>query len=111
LRFQLKHFKVGILNHPKLQKLFFIVELYRGLIEVGKSNTYYLIDRLIHLILTLPVSTSTTERAFLVMKIVKTRLCNKMKDEFLGDNLLVYIEKEIIKSFDSDLILDDFVYL
>jgi hypothetical protein len=34
-----------------------------------------------------------------------------MKDEFLGDNLLVYIEREIVKSFDSDLILDNFILL
>jgi hypothetical protein len=45
------------------------------------------------------------------MKIVKTRLRNKMDDEFLADNLVVYIEREISKSFNSDLILDDFVSL
>jgi hypothetical protein len=65
----------------------------------------------IRLILTLPVSTTTTERAFSAMKIVKTRLRNKMDDEFLADNLVVYIEREISKSFNSDLILDDFVSL
>jgi hypothetical protein len=88
-----------------------IVELCRGLTETGKSDTYYLIDRLIRLVLTLPVSTATTERAFSAMKIVKIRLRNKMEDEFLADNLLVYIEKEISESFSSDLILDDFVSL
>jgi len=76
-----------------------------------KIRVYYLIDRLIRLILTLPVSTATTERAFSAMKIVKTRLRNKMEDEFLADNLVVYIEKEISGSFNSDLILDDFVSL
>jgi hypothetical protein len=34
-----------------------------------------------------------------------------MEDEFLANNLVVYIEKEIAKSFDSDLILNDFVSL
>jgi hypothetical protein len=34
-----------------------------------------------------------------------------MKDEFLRDNLLVYIEREIAESFDSDLILNNFVFL
>ncbi|XP_059446513.1 uncharacterized protein LOC132178069 [Corylus avellana] len=47
LRFQLKHFEVDMLNHPKLQKLSSIAELCRGLIEAGKSDTYYLIDRLV----------------------------------------------------------------
>jgi hypothetical protein len=33
-----------------------------------------------------------------------------MKDEFLRDNLLVYIEREMTESFDSDLILNNFVF-
>jgi hypothetical protein len=45
------------------------------------------------------VSTGTTKRAFLAIKIVKTRLCNKMEDKFLENNLIVYIEREISESF------------
>jgi len=57
------------------------------------------------------VSTATTERAFSAMKVIKTRLRNKMDDEFLANSLVVYIEREISESFNSDLILDDFVSL
>ena len=57
------------------------------------------------------MSTATTEQAFLARKIVKTRLRNKMENKFLGDNILIYIERKIVRSFDSDLILDDFVSL
>jgi hypothetical protein len=111
LRFQLMHFKLDVLNHQKLKNLSSIAELCQGLIETGKSETYYLIDRLIRLVLTLPVSTATTERAFSAMKVVKTRLRNKMEDEFLANNLVIYIEKEIFESVSSDVILDDFVSL
>jgi hypothetical protein len=45
------------------------------------------------------------------MKIVKTRLRNKMEDDFLANSLVIYIEREIVESFDLDLILDDFVLL
>jgi hypothetical protein len=100
-----------MLNHPKLQRLSSIAELCRGLAETGKSDTYYLIDRLIRLVLTLSVSTEITERVFSVMKIIKIRLRNKMEDEFLANNLLVYIERENSESFSSDLILDDFASL
>ena len=31
-----------------------------------------------------------------------------MEDEFLSDNLVVYIEKEIAENFTTDSILDDF---
>jgi hypothetical protein len=72
------------------------------LIETRKSKIYYLIDRLICLVLTLPMSTVTIERAFSAMKIVKTRLRNKMENEFLANNLVVYIEREISESFNSD---------
>jgi hypothetical protein len=81
------------------------------LAKTEKSKIYYLIDRLICLILTLPVSTTTTERAFLAMKIVKTQLRNKMEDGFLGNSLVLYIEREITEIFDSDSILDDFILL
>ena len=73
-----------------------------------KSQVYPLIDRLIRLVLTLPVSTATSERAFSAMKIVKTRLRNKMEDEFLSDNLAIYSEREIAENFTTDSILDDF---
>ena len=53
------------------------------------------------------MSIATGERAFLAMKIVKIRLRNKMEDEFLSDNLVVYIEREIAENFTTDSILDD----
>jgi hypothetical protein len=76
-----------------------------------KIKTYYLIDRLVRLILIIPVSITTIKRTFSVMKIVKTRLCNKMEDDFLANSLVLYIEREIAKSFDLYSILDDFVLL
>jgi hypothetical protein len=53
---------------------------------------------LIRLILTLPVLTATTERAFSAMKIVKTRLHNRIEDDFLANYLIVYIEKKLLKN-------------
>jgi hypothetical protein len=100
-----------MLNDPKLKNLSSIAKLCQGLIETEKSERYNLMDRLIRLVLTLLVSTATTERAFSTMKVIKTRLRNKMDDEFLAKTLVVYIEREISESFNSDLILDDFVSL
>ena len=85
-----------------------ISELCRGLQILGKSNIYFLIDRLIRLVLTLSVSTTTKERAFLAMKLLKTRLRNRMEDEFLADNMIVYIEKEIAGNFTIEMIIDEF---
>ena len=54
-----------------------ISELCRGLVETNKSQHYHLIDKLNHLVLTLPVSTATTERVFSATKHVK--LCFTIK--------------------------------
>jgi len=32
------------------------------------------------------------------MKIIKTRLQNKMKDKFIAGNIVIYIEKEITEN-------------
>jgi hypothetical protein len=66
------------------------------------------LSRLIRLVLTLLVSTTTTDRALSAMKLVKTRLRNKMRDNFLRDCLVIYIEKEIAIKFTTDALIDDF---
>ena len=94
--------------HEKFKNMSTISELCRGLTETQKSQNYYLIDRLIRLVLTLPVSTATTERAFSVMKLIKSSLRNKMGDEFLADSMVVYIERELAENIDTDSIIDAF---
>jgi len=42
------------------------------------------------------------------MKIIKTLSLNKMKDEFLVNNMSIYIEKEIAENFSYDSIIDEF---
>ena len=43
-----------------------------------------------------------------VMNIIKNRLRNKMKDDFLMDSMVLYIEKEIVAKFGKESIIDDF---
>ena len=64
-----------------------------------------------HVILTLPVSMTIIERAFSTIKFVKTLLRNKMKNGFLANSLVLYIERKIVESLDLDSILDDFILL
>ncbi|XP_076881542.1 uncharacterized protein LOC143529689 [Bidens hawaiensis] len=64
--------------------------------------------RVVRLILTLLVSTGTTVRGFSAMKIVMNRLRNRMPDEFLANNLVVYIEREIAEKIDSKSVIDEF---
>ncbi|KAK8278798.1 hypothetical protein V6Z11_D09G066400 [Gossypium hirsutum] len=46
--------------------------------------------------------------AYSAMKIVKTRLRNRMKDNFLSTYLVAYIKKEIAREFSTDSIVDEF---
>ena len=67
-----------------------------------------MVDRLLWLVITLPVSTATTEQAFSAMKLVKTCLRNRMGDDFLRHYMVVYIGKEIAAKITSDEIINLF---
>ncbi|XP_057423690.1 uncharacterized protein LOC130717472 [Lotus japonicus] len=108
LPYELQHYEFDVIKDVNFQNLSTIGELCQKLVESEKSIVYPLLDRLLRLVLTLPVSTATTERAFSAMKVIKTRLRNKMEDDFLTDYMVVYIEKEIAEKYTSDMIIDDF---
>ncbi|KAH9781335.1 TTF-type domain-containing protein [Citrus sinensis] len=72
LRRQLECFEIDIHSLQEFQNITSLSELCRRLVETRKSQIYFLLDRLIRLMLTLPVSTATTERAFSAMKLIKT---------------------------------------
>ncbi|KAH9801146.1 TTF-type domain-containing protein [Citrus sinensis] len=111
LRRQLECFEIDIHSLQEFQNITSLSELCRRLVETRKSQIYFLLDRLIRLVLTLPVSTATTERAFSAMKLIKTTHRNKMENEFLSDCMVIYIEREIADNIDSDAIVDEFSFL
>ena len=78
------------------------------MVRTRKSEYYPLIYRVVKLVLTLPVSTATTKRAFSVMNVIKTDLRNKMEDEFLSDTMMLFIERDIAVTISTDSIIDDF---
>ena len=104
----MQHYELDVIKHPDFQNMSTISELCRGLKISGKSKIYFLIDRLIRLVLTLPISTATTKRAFSAMKLLKTWLRNRMEDELLANNMIVYIKKEIAENFTVKMIIDEF---
>ena len=59
--------------------------------------------------LTFPISTAIAcGVSILSFKIVKSKICNRMEDDFLTNSLIMYIEKEIVEKFSIDSIIDDF---
>ncbi|CAM8917269.1 unnamed protein product [Rhodiola kirilowii] len=78
------------------------------MVKVGYHTAFPLVYRIIELVLVLPVATSTVERAFSAMKIVKTDLRNKIGDDFLTDCLVCYIERDVFKGIDNEAIMGYF---
>ncbi|XP_047309724.1 uncharacterized protein LOC124913157 [Impatiens glandulifera] len=105
LKYELVHYKLDVMQNLKVSTL---VELCQQLTESGRSKVYVMLTRLIHLVLTLLVSTATTERSFSAMKKVKTELRNKMEDDFIADCLTLYIERDLAKDINVDFIIDEF---
>ena len=61
LEYKLIHYKLDLMHKFKMSTL---VELCQQLTESGKSKVYVMLTKLIHLVLTLPVSIATTESIF-----------------------------------------------
>ncbi|KAL6570427.1 hypothetical protein OROMI_014941 [Orobanche minor] len=104
---QLEHYEYNAVKDSAYNTLSSVSELCQWLVSTGKSILYNLVFRVIELVLTLPVSTATSERSFSAMKIVKTSLRNKMADDFLSDALMIYIEREIAQSVGDDDIIKE----
>jgi hypothetical protein len=71
------------------------------MVQSDKHVVFPLIYRLIELALILPVATTSVERAFSAMNIIKTELQNKTGDEWLNHRMVCYIEREIFTSIDD----------
>lgn len=52
--------------------------------------------------------TATMERKFLTMKYIKNELCNRMRDWWMNDYLVVYVEGDIVSNIDNEAIMQQF---
>eukprot|EP00267_Zea_mays_P053445 XP_020406573.1 uncharacterized protein LOC109945168 [Zea mays] len=85
-----------------------IATLSIKMVLTGKHVVFPLVYKLIELALLLLVSTSSVERTFSAMNIIKRELCNNIEDDWLNDLMVCYTEKEIFKSIDDELIIRRF---
>jgi hypothetical protein len=61
-----------------------IQSLSMKMVQTEKHLVFSLIYKLIELALILPVLTTSVERAFSAMNIIKNKLCNKINDDWLN---------------------------
>jgi hypothetical protein len=59
LECQLSHFQLDICSHQDLKSLPSLTDLTFRIVKYGKGSLYLMVDRLLQLVITLPVSTAT----------------------------------------------------
>jgi hypothetical protein len=103
LECQLPHFQLDVCNHPELSTLPSLADITKGLVRLGKNSFYPMVDRLLRLVITLPVSTTTTERVFSAVKLAKTRTRTKMRSY-----MMIYIERDLAAKISSSDIIKSY---
>ena len=83
LRYELPTFLTNIRRSEEFNACPYVSTLARLMVQTTKHRTFQLVYRLIKLTLILPVATSSVERIFSAMKIIKTDLRNKISDDWL----------------------------
>ena len=102
------YFQNYIKRLPCFKKVTTLPHLCQQLMETTLGKNYYLTDKLIRLILTLPVSTATTERAFSRIRIIKNRLRSTIGDEFLADCMIFHIKRDFDNTINNASIIEEF---
>ncbi|CAN1337411.1 hypothetical protein LINPERPRIM_LOCUS37588 [Linum perenne] len=107
MRSELPYYAERVIHSPDFE-VPSLAKLMEILVTRRLEKQYMMICKLIRLILTLPLSTATTERAFSAMKFVKTDIRSNMADGFQADTLMMFIERDYAKKLDRDSIIDEF---
>ena len=85
-----------------------IGQLVEKMVEMKNNVSYPLIYSLVILALILLVTTAIVERAFSIVNIIKNRLRNQIRDQWMNDCLVTYIEKDIFKTIKCEEIMQWF---
>ncbi|PKU81615.1 hypothetical protein MA16_Dca013046 [Dendrobium catenatum] len=105
---QLETYIMDMQSDPHFSLLKDPGHLAETMIQNKKDVLYPLVFKLLKLALVLPVATAGVERVFSAMTIIKTRLRNRIGDQWMNDTLLAYIEKEILDCIENDVIVNLF---
>jgi len=100
IREQLGTYVLQVKRHASLSSCEDVQSLAMKMVQTEKHLVFPLVYKLM-LALILPVSTTSVESAFSAMKIIKSKLRNKINDVWFNDLMICYTEREILKSLDD----------
>jgi len=105
---QLDTYIIDLRGDDEFSSIEGIASLAEKMVKTKKNLIFLLVYMLIKLTLLLPVATAIVERVFSAMHIVKSRLLNGMRDKWMNDSLVVYIEKDIFDKIDNEVFMKRF---
>ncbi|XP_058741033.1 uncharacterized protein LOC131613375 [Vicia villosa] len=101
IRDQLETYVLQVRRNASFSTCEDVQSLAMKMVQTEKHLVFPLVYKLIEISLILSVSTASVERAFSAMKIIKSKLRNKINDVWFNNLMVCYIEREIFKSFDD----------
>ena len=105
LPWQLDMYITHVRRDERFKNLKNIVELSVMLVETNMHAQYFIVYKLLKLVLILPVATASVERVFSSMNYVKNKLRNKMSDDYLNNCMVTFVERELFNQVkDEDVI-------
>jgi hypothetical protein len=105
LLWQLTMYISHVHRDERFQNLKNLCVLSVKLVDTEKDEQYYIIYKLLKLVLILPLATTSVEIVFSTMNFVKNKQRNKMGDEYLNNCLVTFIEREFFSRVkDEDII-------
>ncbi|XP_047961422.1 uncharacterized protein LOC125206177 [Salvia hispanica] len=105
---QLESFIFDVRIDENFSQVFGIGGLAEKMVSTRKYKNIPLVYLLVKLSLILSVATASVERAFSVMKIIKSTLRNSMGDQLLHHCLVPYIEKDVFVHVSNETIMQRF---
>ncbi|KAG2581312.1 hypothetical protein PVAP13_6KG086376 [Panicum virgatum] len=105
LPWQLNMYISHVRRDERFKNLKNLCELSVKLVNTQKDEQYYVVYKLLKLVLILPVATASVERVFSTLNYVKNKQRNKMGDEYLNNCLVTFNEREFFSQVkDEDII-------
>ena len=105
LPFQLNRYIENMKRDDNFKNLRSLAELSMMFVKTQMTLRYDIVYKLLKLVLVLPVATAGVERVFSSMNHIKSKLRNKMGQEFLNGCLVTFIEREFfLQAKDKDII-------
>ena len=83
--------------NERFSRLSTITELAKVKVDTKKHLAFPLVYRLLKLVLVLPVATTSLERCFSAMKIVKTLSRNRIGNKFMNDCIICFVEPAFLE--------------